>query len=541
MPNITRGQRMSGLLVYLAGPGRANEHTEPHLVAGDSAILAWHDDVELDRDAALAVARELDHPRRLFGVQVPGGSVWHCSLSLAAEEGELSDERWAAVAADFVDGMGLSASSGKAPCRWVAVRHGTSAAGNDHIHLAVSLVREDGTKASTWNDRPKAQTLAGELERRHGLLVLESRSAGRGDRGLKPAELAKTAKAGAVEPARVALARAVRGCAAAAADEGEFVRRLRRAGVLARPRYAAGRDDVVVGFSVAQKPAAGQRPVWYGGGQLARDLTLPRLRGDWPDSPAAAATAAGEWTAAKRGRRVVAPGREQTVPDPEQWQRYTQQVAEFRRSLSGVDPGDRAVWARVAKETSGAFAAWSLATEPTPGPLAATAAALARSAQLRARDVASPRAPAPSVKGAALLLASAARGGKGTVGQAVLLRQLAHTAIALRDAHAAAREAHRAAQIATVLNSQLTQVRDTLPAPPTRRPATATAGRGPAADPAPAELDPQAAAAVRIARAGQVPLRAPGSPVPARLEPARPPTRTGGPDRDRDRKRGIER
>ncbi len=229
------------------------------------------------------------------------------------------------------------------------------------------------------------------------------------------------------------------------------------------------------------------------------------------------------------------------MPDPEQWQRYTQQVAEFRRSLSGVDPGDRAVWARVAKETSGAFAAWSLATEPTPGPLAATAAALARSAQLRARDVASPRAPAPSVKGAALLLASAARGGKGTVGQAVLLRQLAHTAIALRDAHAAAREAHRAAQIATVLNSQLTQVRDTLPAPPTRRPATATAGRGPAADPAPAELDPQAAAAVRIARAGQVPLRTPGSPVPARLEPARPPTRTGGPDRDRDRKRGIER
>jgi len=537
MPNITRGQRMSGLLVYLAGPGRANEHTEPHLVAGDSAILAWHDDVELDRDAALAVARELDHPRRLFGVQVPGGSVWHCSLSLAAEEGELSDERWAAVAADFVDGMGLSASSGKAPCRWVAVRHGTSAAGNDHIHLAVSLVREDGTKASTWNDRPKAQTLAGELERRHGLLVLESRSAGRGDRGLKPAELAKTAKAGAVEPARVALARAVRGCAAAAADEGEFVRRLRRAGVLARPRYAAGRDDVVVGFSVAQKPAAGGRPVWYGGGQLARDLTLPRLRGDWPDSPAAAATAAGEWTAAKRGRRVVAPGREQTVPDPEQWQRYTQQVAEFRRSLSGVDPGDRAVWARVAKETSGAFAAWSLATEPTPGPLAATAAALARSAQLRARDVASPRAPAPSVKGAALLLASAARGGKGTVGQAVLLRQLAHTAIALRDAHAAVSEARRAAEIATVLNTQLTQVRDTLPAPPARRPATAAAGRGPA-DPAPADLDPQAAAAVRIARAGQ---RTPGSPVPARLEPARPPTRTGGPDRDRDRKRGIER
>ena len=53
IPNITRGRRIAGLLVYLAGPGRANEHTEPHLVAGDSAIMAWHDDAELNRDAAL--------------------------------------------------------------------------------------------------------------------------------------------------------------------------------------------------------------------------------------------------------------------------------------------------------------------------------------------------------------------------------------------------------------------------------------------------------------------------------------------------------
>ena len=45
-----------------------------------------------------------------------------------------------------------------APCREqvvlvsgrVAVRHGVSRAGNDHIHIAVNLVREDGTKASVW-------------------------------------------------------------------------------------------------------------------------------------------------------------------------------------------------------------------------------------------------------------------------------------------------------------------------------------------------------------------------------------------------------
>ena len=75
MPNITRGERMSGLIVYLAGPGRANEHTEPHLVAGDSAVMAWHDDSELSRDDALRIARELDQPRRAYGVTVPRSSA----------------------------------------------------------------------------------------------------------------------------------------------------------------------------------------------------------------------------------------------------------------------------------------------------------------------------------------------------------------------------------------------------------------------------------------------------------------------------------
>ena len=30
--------------------------------------------------------------------------------------------------------------------RWVAVHHGKSTAGNDHIHLVANLVREDGGK-----------------------------------------------------------------------------------------------------------------------------------------------------------------------------------------------------------------------------------------------------------------------------------------------------------------------------------------------------------------------------------------------------------
>lgn len=523
MPNITRGERMSGLLVYLAGPGKANEHTEPHLVAGDAAILAWHDDTELSRADALRIARELDHPRRAFGVDVPGGSVWHCSLSLRADEGQLTDDQWTAIATDFVDGMGFTEAGGsggaKAPCRWVAVRHGRSTAGNDHIHLAVSLVREDGTKANIWNDRPRVQTLAGELERRHGLAVLESRGIGMGTRGIKPAEQAAQRKTGALEPVRARLERTVRAVAATSGTEAEFVRGARGAGLLIRPRFASGRDDVVVGFSVAARPPAGERPVWFGGGRLARDLTLPRLRESWPDSPQHASEAVAEWQAAWRGKRtaVRGPGQQQGPEvDPALWTRYAAEVAGLREQLRAVPAGEVGIWSQVAGQLSGAFAAWSLAAEgDRPGPLAATAATLARSAQVR-RGQEGPGAGewGPSIRGASLLLASAARGGRGPVGAAVLLRQLTNTARAVHDAHAAAGRAGEAQRIATAVLTDLEQVRSALPS---------------------ARL--QRAAELRAGEAGQTVgggrQAAPGSPVPAHLQPHRRPTLDQG--------RGVER
>ena len=153
MPNVTRGDRMAGLMTYLLGQGRHNEHEEPHLVAGDHALMAWYDDAELSVDNAKAIARHLDRLRTAMGVEVKGGHVWHASLSLRAEEGIRTDQEWAAIAQDFVSAMGFDDNDGtKAPCRWVAIRHGLSQAGNDHVHIAVNLVREDGTFHGHLND-----------------------------------------------------------------------------------------------------------------------------------------------------------------------------------------------------------------------------------------------------------------------------------------------------------------------------------------------------------------------------------------------------
>lgn len=92
IPNIVRGSRMVGLVSYLAGPGRSNEHTHPHVVAGSDGVMAWHSNEVLDKDSAMTLGKVLDRPRTAHDATMKGGHVWHCSLSVASVEGELGDE-----------------------------------------------------------------------------------------------------------------------------------------------------------------------------------------------------------------------------------------------------------------------------------------------------------------------------------------------------------------------------------------------------------------------------------------------------------------
>ncbi|WP_208971328.1 relaxase/mobilization nuclease domain-containing protein [Kineococcus rubinsiae] len=578
---------MAGLLVYLAGPGRTNEHTEPHLVAGDQALLAWYGDNELDRDSALAIARHLDRPSKAFGVEIPGGHVWHCSLSLSAEEGMLSDERWQEIAGDFVTAMGFDDNQGtKAACRWAAVRHGVSGNGNDHVHLAVNLVREDGTKASVHNDFKTAQAASRALEVKYGLQRLESVTAQRSTRGFKPAEREAQARAraqskherlratratettvpglpeglpvgapvlaweqlsGAQRQQRIAeqlragqpreaLALRVRAAATAAADEGEFVRRMRRSGLLVRARFAEGTTDVVTGYSVAARPEHGERPIWYGGGHLGRDLTLPRLRSEWEDTPTGASAAAAEWTAAKRGRRVVAAGRETREVTGQEWAEQDAKLRELVDRLRQVPVDDRDTWATVARQTAGALAAWSTATEAVPGDLAAAAEALSRSAQTYRRTTPPARLGTHAITGLAMLAASASRGGQGPIGQAALISSVLRLTQAVYD-HAVVSEQHRQARLlAGETRAQLMRVRAAHSATqhPTPRPGrgASEAASGPVAATATLErpasyAQPEPAAGAQVSAEVQEMLERmnaafpqaprPGSPLPSKL------------------------
>lgn len=282
--------------------------------------------------------------------------------------------------------------------------------------------------------------------------------------------------------------------------------------MLVRSRFADGRTDVVTGYSVAERPETGERPIWYDGGHLSRDLTLPRLRDGWPDTPTGATEAAAEWNAAKRGRRIVAPGREAHEPNPELWDQRNAELRELVDRLRAVPVDDRDTWATVARQTPGALAAWSNATESTPGDLAAAAEALSRSAQTYEHTVSPEKAGTVAQSGAAMLLASASHGGQGTVAQAAMVRQLLRPTQAVHDACVAGQQVRQAKLLAEDTRARLVRVRDAMPQVPT---AVSANGTAKATIERSRTLDPEAQAMLDRLHGGQgKPATAAASPHP---------------------------
>jgi hypothetical protein len=486
IPNVTRGGKTHGVLIYLVGKGKREEHDNPHLIAGSPEAVRMGQGRLLNRRDAVGLARFLDEPREAFGTRVTiaerdkngrlvgsrDAHVWHCSLSLHPQEPELQDDRWAEIAEAFVEQMRFAGETTKAECRWVAIRHGRSAGGSDHAHLVVTLVAEDGSKASVHNDRPRAQTACRELEQQFGLRRLEARTRQAGSRGLKYGELAADRRRGRQlgdrgehpeRSSRQTLERTVRACATASRDESGFIRRLRDQGVKVRPRYAEGGTEKVVGYSV-RLPGAGvgpRRSVWYGGGRLARDLTLPALRRGWRQDAAAQRGAAREWRSSpSTAPRSPAERQDELERRGLIWHRCTTELERVRQQLraAGRDP---AAIAHAAREGAGVLAAWSLALEgEQPDALARAARQLARSAELPAYTPVPPKTPSRA-SGLALFMLAAGKP-DSAVGWLIVSRELALLAGELGRVHRVRGELQRAQQIESELAAELTQIHASL-------------------------------------------------------------------------------
>ena len=495
MPNITRGGSMPGLIMYLRGPGRANEHTAPHVVAGHDVIVELAGDQVLSVDAGLDIANALDLPSKLFGTEVTvpvydvdeqtgerfatgerrDAHVWHCSLSVKAEEGELSDDKWAAIANDFVREMGFVDEEGAASCRWVAIRHGVSTAGNDHVHIAVNLVREDGTKADVHRDFSRAQKIAGELEVKYGLDVLESRQQNaRTLSANKPAETARAAREGESYTQRDELRRRLRTVAANSASETDFIAAARNARVIIRPRYEKGGTSRVVGYTAAMiPPKDDQKPIWYAPSKLDRSLGLPQLRSAWEHTNASELAAVDAWKGAARAARMRGFEAPEKVRASSVSEVAAARVASHNAEPATPGESPRAFSAEAAAaDLSGVYAHASMAFERgTPGPLAAASDEFARVAQGQ-RGSAVPMRRALEAGYQARLMARGI-GTDSRTGWIAVMRQMNRVAKRIATVQHERGAAENAAALRARAEAALRVVQER-----TQRPQTAPAGKG---------------------------------------------------------------
>ena len=507
-----RGQDVAGLIRYLYGPGRREEHTDPHIIAG------YRPPQDLEPPLRASGSRDfrrlaglLRLPHDVLGKWGYAKPVWHCSMRAAPEDRMLSDREWADIARDVMHRTGLCPRGQEDDAvRWIAIRHGP-----DHIHLVAMLARQDRTRPRVVNERYRVRDACLAAEQRYGL-----RSTAPADRtaARRPtrAETGKAARQHRDEPTRTTLRRHASTAAASAASTEEFVARLNQAGVLVRLRYSVTNPGQVTGYAVAlpDDTTRNGQPVWYGGGKLAADLSWPKLQQRWtrparPDTPLTAAEADAMWDYAAR-----------TAADA---------TARIRFCTATGNP---------AAAADAAYAA-SDALHVAAAALGSRTLRCAADDYDRAARQPYGRIPAPTPAGnqlrhaARLISAYAYLTGDRTLTPVVLLVRLA----ALAEAVAELRESQqRAAQAAAALRAARHLRTATRPAPPTRppgRPATATT---PPPAPKPGRPRPTTAAGLaqlsfptppRPPAPGQ-PSRGPNDPAPPRRPP---PPRPRGPTR----------
>ncbi|MET7411360.1 relaxase/mobilization nuclease domain-containing protein [Streptomyces rubiginosohelvolus] len=272
---LGKGARATRRLIgYLYGPGSANEHADPHLVASWNGFAPdpGRSPHRNPRDVEDQLAAQLDQPVKMLGDKAPETTVWHCPVRAAPEDPILTDAQWADIARRIVAAAGIAPDGDEEACRWVAVRHA-----DDHIHIAATLVRQDGRRPRRDHDIRAVQREARKIEADLGLRRLNP---GDGTAAKRPTskEHFKAKRQGQDTTTREILRTRVRRAMAAASTETEFFALLEATGVAVRPKTGPSGD--ILGYSVALPGDLNKHGelVWFSGSTLAGDLSLPKVR-----------------------------------------------------------------------------------------------------------------------------------------------------------------------------------------------------------------------------------------------------------------------
>ncbi|MEU3390431.1 relaxase/mobilization nuclease domain-containing protein [Streptomyces albidoflavus] len=268
------GSNTRGLLAYLYGPGRHDEHLDPHLVTG-YAMLAMPDPGRDENSTLTQLARHLDEPVRLrndeFGKPVLD-HVWHCPVRAAPEDRNLSDAEWAEVAQRIVSAASIAPEGDDLACRWIAVRHA-----DDHIHILATTVREDGRRPKLHGSGIRVGDACRQIEKDYGLRQLK-KGDGTGARRPTQAEMHKAARLGWEQTSPEWLQGRIREAIPHASTVEELLAYLDASGVEIKGRRGPSGD--LLGYAAGRPGdlADNGEQIFHAGGRIAPDLSLPKLR-----------------------------------------------------------------------------------------------------------------------------------------------------------------------------------------------------------------------------------------------------------------------
>jgi hypothetical protein len=105
---VTRGASGRGLIRYLFGPGRANEHTGQRVITlgvalGGDALAGGG----LSSQEIADLGAGLDEAHEAYGTDSKGGHLYHLSLSLPAGDRQLTDDQWTEIAQKTIESLGF--------------------------------------------------------------------------------------------------------------------------------------------------------------------------------------------------------------------------------------------------------------------------------------------------------------------------------------------------------------------------------------------------------------------------------------------------
>ncbi|MER6101794.1 mobilization protein [Streptomyces sp. NPDC001832] len=268
------GSNTRGLLAYLYGPGRHDEHADPHIVTG-FAMLGMPDPGRDENATLTQLARHLDEPVRLrnseFGKEVTN-HVWHCPVRAAPEDRYLSDSEWGEIAQRIVQAASIAPADDDLACRWIAVRHA-----DDHIHILATTVREDGRRPKLHDSGIRVGNECREIEKDYGLRELKKGDR-TGTRRPTQAEMYKAERLGWEQTSREWLQDRIRAAISHATSAEELLAYLEAGDILVKPRHGPSGD--LLGYAVGRPGDLNTHgeQIFHPGGKIAPDLSLPKLK-----------------------------------------------------------------------------------------------------------------------------------------------------------------------------------------------------------------------------------------------------------------------